>query len=323
MNAMAHVDVVIPLYNKSAVINRAMESVLAQTYPHWTLVVVDDGSTDDWAIDSSDARIVVVRQKNAGPGAARNVGASQGHSPYIAFLDADDEWLPEYLAHLVGILENDPSLAAASSSWFRGSVETDVNVKYEERGVGAGRWELTSTTPEREFKARVDSLHSSATVVRRAAFTQLGGFYENHSTFGEDSYFWTGLALTRPVYRSPEALLRFHVDASSLSVGRTTPYPIPPILTDPERVRSLTAPWWAEYMPQYFDYYVPLILGRAIDEGIAAQAFSYLSARHLRALGLGARKRMSIRIRVLTLALKKAGKSMLGGARNRSTEVNA
>ncbi|WP_344060154.1 glycosyltransferase family A protein [Microbacterium pumilum] len=305
------VDVVIPLFNKAGVINRAVQSVLAQTYPHWTLVIVDDGSTDDWAVDVVDPRIVVVHQQNAGPGAARNTGAARHDGRYIAFLDADDEWLPNYLEHLVGVLEADSSLAAASSSWFRGSETDDVNAKFAARGVHEGRWELDPAAPAREFKMRVDSLHSSATIVQRDVFEALGGFYEKRAMFGEDSYLWTAVALTKPVFRSGEPLLRFHIDASSLSTGRTTPYPLPPIMTDPEALRAATVGTWEAYMPKYLEYYVPLILGRAIDEGIGGQAFAYVSGDRLRALGLRPRVRWSIRARTLNTAMKTTARRRL------------
>src|SRR5687767_12772807 len=98
---MAHVSVIVPLYNKGPYVRRMLDSISAQTFSDFELIVVDDGSTDDGPVQVDrhpDRRIRMVRQANAGPGAARNRGISEASGELIAFLDADDEWLREYLA---------------------------------------------------------------------------------------------------------------------------------------------------------------------------------------------------------------------------------
>src|SRR5712692_9736802 len=102
------VSIVVPLYNKAPYVRRALDSIAAQTFSDFEVIVVDDGSTDDGpsvVANYGDSRVRLVRQPNAGPGAARNAGLAQTQGELIAFLDADDEWLPTYLEESVRQLE--------------------------------------------------------------------------------------------------------------------------------------------------------------------------------------------------------------------------
>ncbi|MDO9439614.1 MAG: glycosyltransferase family A protein [Beijerinckiaceae bacterium] len=299
------VDVVISLFNKAAHVNRAIRSVAAQTEPRWRLVIVDDGSTDGWAIEDAfdPTRVVVVKQSNAGPGAARNRGAADGSAPFIAFLDADDEWEPEFLATLTSALEADPELAAASSSWSGDRTQTgDQGGALGE--IAAGRWDFAPSIAPAAFKARVDTIHSSATIMRRSAFDRFGGFYERGSTYGEDSFMWAALAANRPVFRTEEKLLKFHTDGSSLSVGRQSAYPIPPLLLDWRLFRERVGARWLPFMPQYIAYYARLVLVRSILQGADEQVRNYLRSGALREVGVDRRTIGSIRLAVLRTRMR-------------------
>ncbi|MEM1048241.1 MAG: glycosyltransferase [Pseudomonadota bacterium] len=105
MNAFS---VVIPLYNKADLIERTVRSVLGQTCQDFEIVIVDDGSSDDYESALSaieDTRIRVIRQENQGAGAARNRGVDEATGRYIAFLDSDDMFLPHHLETMAGLLE--------------------------------------------------------------------------------------------------------------------------------------------------------------------------------------------------------------------------
>ncbi len=112
---------VIPAYNLGPYIGRAVESALRQTRRLDEIVVVDDGSTDDtpWVLAGFGDRIRVIWQPNAGASAARNAGIEAATSDWIAFLDGDDEWLPEAVELLEGVVARHPELVWATGNFFR------------------------------------------------------------------------------------------------------------------------------------------------------------------------------------------------------------
>ncbi len=104
---MPQVTVIIPLYNKERTVARALESVQAQEFTDFEVIVVDDGSSDQGpqvVRSFADPRFRMVHQPNAGPGSARNHGGNLARGDLLAFLDADDEWRPEYLGTMVATL---------------------------------------------------------------------------------------------------------------------------------------------------------------------------------------------------------------------------
>jgi glycosyltransferase involved in cell wall biosynthesis len=114
MDGVCQVSVVIPTYNRAQYVTKAIESVLAQTYTDYEIIVVDDGSTDDTlgVLQAYAGRIRVIRQENAGPSAARNAGIEAARGRWIAFLDSDDEWLPRKLAVQMADVARRPELCA-------------------------------------------------------------------------------------------------------------------------------------------------------------------------------------------------------------------
>jgi glycosyltransferase involved in cell wall biosynthesis len=115
------VSVIIPAYNSENFIRRAIDSVLAQTHRAEEIIVVDDGSTDSTReiVQSYGPPVQYLHQENAGPGAARNAGIRAAQGDWIAFLDHDDEWLPEKLQVQLNLLKRHPDLVWASSNFQR------------------------------------------------------------------------------------------------------------------------------------------------------------------------------------------------------------
>ena len=125
------ISVIIPVYNCEKYVAEAIESILAQTYPALEVIVVDDGSTDGTGeIVKSFPQVKYLFQDNAGTAAARNRGIRAAKGEYIAFLDADDLWLPEKLAQQISAYNVDPDLELVTGlvkQFF--SPEMDANRK--------------------------------------------------------------------------------------------------------------------------------------------------------------------------------------------------
>lgn len=117
------VSVVIPTFNRAGLLNRAVESVVAQSHEHWELIIVDDGSTDGtpkqlalWQARLK-GRLVALRQSNQGSSAARNLGIDAARGDLIAFLDSDDEFRPDKLERQVELFSLRPNLGLVYSDY--------------------------------------------------------------------------------------------------------------------------------------------------------------------------------------------------------------
>ena len=193
------VSVVIPAYNATATIAAAIESALAQTRPPDEIVVVDDGSKDDTSavVERFGPVVRLVRQANAGCGQARNTGAREARGTWLAFLDADDLWLPTKLERQLPETA-DPRIAVV------------VCRMYNEEGQLLGR-RLTFD----DLWTRNDAIVSSS-LVRRSAFEQAGGFWKERAC--EDYHLWLRLTADGwDMANVPEDLVVYTPTAQSLS----------------------------------------------------------------------------------------------------------
>jgi glycosyltransferase involved in cell wall biosynthesis len=128
------VSVIIPTFNRSAMVREAVESVLSQTSDEFELIVVDDGSTDGTgaALEPYSASLSLVRQENRGVSAARNRGAAVARGELLAFLDSDDLWLPEKLAVQLSYLRTFPDAAVCHTEelWIRDGKRVNPRKKH-------------------------------------------------------------------------------------------------------------------------------------------------------------------------------------------------
>lgn len=243
------VGIVIPLYNKGVGIQRAIASVLSQSFPHFRLIIVDDGSTDDslaLARECTDPRVVIVTQNNAGPAAARNRGAALCGTPLIAFLDADDEWAPDFLAKGCEALARHPECGAFACGYDAGEFASVRPNKVRLQGLN-GKHRPPTDIAGPNLKMYIDALHSSCVIVRRTVFEALGGYYnKTRVLYGEDSFLWLKLALSHDIFWTQEELTIFHVEDSALGFALKTQRLPRPISSDSESLQPFCL---AEYQP--------------------------------------------------------------------------
>jgi glycosyltransferase involved in cell wall biosynthesis len=277
------VSVVIPLYNKRATIGRAIRSVLAQTETGFEIVVVDDGSTDgsaEVAREIADPRLRVVRQENAGPGAARNRGARETLSPLLAFLDADDEWRPDFLAEGVKMLGEHPEAGAYVCGYDAGKFRAERPNKLVVLGKGHGCSVLEPGLPGARLKAHVDAMHSSCTIIRRSLFDELGGYFSrDRCRYGEDSFLWLGVLLAGAVCWDPREHVRFHVEDSELGFAQTNRRAARPISLFPETLRERTSPEMRGTLDCVIGEFVAMDLRNLVRSG-RLQAAHQLRSKH-------------------------------------------
>lgn len=130
------VSIIVPVYNAEKFIRETMDSVLAQTYPHWELLLIEDGSSDgsadvieEYIAKKGESRIRLIRlPSNQGAARARNKGLWEAAGRYIAYLDADDLWAPEKLEHELRFMEEKEAAFAFTGYEFA-----------DEHGVGLGK----------------------------------------------------------------------------------------------------------------------------------------------------------------------------------------
>ena len=210
------VSVVIPLYNKEPYIARALNSILCQTFQDFEVIIVDDGSTDKGAEvvrEFNDPRIRLIQQENHGLSRARNRGIEETGGHLIAFLDADDEWMPEHLEVLVRLQEKYPEAGAYTTAYLKIHPKTGVN-KTHFHSIPEKPWE--GLLPSYFKSAAFGDLPVSASSVgiSRDILIKFGGF-NSEAVLCEDVDLWGRIALKYPIAFSWEGEGIYHTEASN------------------------------------------------------------------------------------------------------------
>lgn len=193
-----------PCHNAAAHLTQSVNSVLAQSYKAWELITVDDGSIDDtlnWLQTHPHPGLRVHIQSNQGVSAARNAGLALAQGRYVAFLDADDTWAPDFLAQMVAALEATPHAVLAYCGW---------------QNIGpAGMSGDPFIPPDYETPDKAETLFAGcrwpihAVLMHHAAIKSSGGF-NPRLTNAEDFALWLELAIPAPITRVPSVLAYYH-----------------------------------------------------------------------------------------------------------------
>ena len=186
------VSVIIPTYNRAWVLKEAIDSVLAQEFRDFELIVVDDGSTDNTPqiLESYAQDLTVIRQPNRGVSAARNRGIAAAGGELIAFLDSDDLWLPRKLSSQVNFFNSNPAAVINQTEeiWVRNNVR--VNPKTRHHKFSGMIF---------EHSLALCLVSPSAVMIKKNLFSEVGVFDEN-LTACEDYDLWLRISCRYPVH---------------------------------------------------------------------------------------------------------------------------
>jgi glycosyltransferase involved in cell wall biosynthesis len=186
------VSVILTTYNRGWVLREAIDSVLAQDFRDFELIVVDDGSTDDTGqlLDAYDQDLIVLRQSNQGVSAARNRGIAAAGGRLVAFLDSDDLWLPGKLTRQVAFFSSNPAAVINQTEeiWIRNGVRVNPKTRHHK---------LSGMIFEQSLALCLVS--PSAVMIKRSLFDEVGLFDEELPAC-EDYDLWLRISWRYPVH---------------------------------------------------------------------------------------------------------------------------
>jgi glycosyltransferase involved in cell wall biosynthesis len=212
------ISIIIPTYNYAAFLPRAVASCLQQTYLPKEIIIVDDGSTDDtptilaqWQQNPAYTSLIkYIRRTNQGPGAARNVGASQAQGQWLVFLDADDELLPTALAEFAQAALSTPTIDA----WLADSYRVHAGQVPEYDATADIGPDLIKNCYDFLLHRKYSAGTSGRLMIKQAVFSQLG--YAEHVKNGEDIPFMAWLLANYPCKRLTKGLVYSYRHEASL-----------------------------------------------------------------------------------------------------------
>lgn len=257
------ISVVIPLYNKEKSIVATLQSVLAQTYTDYEVIVVNDGSTDNSAnvvktMMATTEKIRLRYQPNAGVSAARNSGIVAAKGEYIAFLDADDLWAPNYLETLAALIAGFPNAGLYSLGYTEiysdNMLDNSLPEESHFRGIVKHPWKMRkgvwtgSVAAERERLIKV-------------------GMFDTRMTHGEDIDMWWRLILDGGLVVDTKCCAYYRQDTENRAMKRNIPL--------------------EKHIPYYVDKYAEARLKdidfrRFFDREMIYRLYPYMFDRHYR-----------------------------------------
>lgn len=196
---MPKISVIIPLFNKGFIISETLQSVLAQTFTDFEVVIINDGSTDNGfeiVTQFSDERIKLFQQENKGAAAARNIGIEKASGELIAFLDADDYWCPNHLEELFKLYTDFPNCGIYGSRYFmkisdKKTIKTNYfpSVHNDFRGILPDFFKASKT-----YRVGLTSAIAIPKSVLKNDF-----LFNSEISSGQDLELYTKIAIEKPV----------------------------------------------------------------------------------------------------------------------------
>ena len=281
------ISVVVPLYNKEAEVERALQSVVEQSLALGEIIVVDDGSTDGsraiverFIAEHPEANMRLIVQANGGVSRARNRGIEEAKGDYIALLDADDVWLSGYISEVCRLMEYYPEADAYSTAFdiVDGKRRVAAPVPTHEGYINIAQEALQHRYP----------IIPSTATLRRDVVLRLGGFPEG-MRIGEDQWLWARMMQSGAKFCfSPMSLVRYSRSASNRSAA---------IYRSEESQHSIEELYVPDGDATVNEYVARIAIGKAITQSVrggtddarrTAETFSFTrhSRRQLRRLRL-------------------------------------
>ena len=208
---MIEFSVIIPLYNKETTILKTLDSVLAQTYPHFEVVVVDDGSTDrsaELVTSLADSRIRYFKKENGGPSSARNLGVEKAEKEWLLFLDADDLLLGNALETFEKVIARTEGagIFAANFYWVKKQAKWLYAKDYPEGGV---------RNPYKDWFLHRLMPRAGACVIQKGIASDYP--YKEYLRRSEDTDVMFDMMRNHPVYRISVPVMEYRLDDATES----------------------------------------------------------------------------------------------------------
>lgn len=218
---MPRFSIIIPLYNKAPYIRKALESVMAQTFTDYELIIIDDGSMDNSAAICEDVLhstpYTLHSTPNHGVSAARNRGVAESTGEYLCFLDADDWWEPTYLEEMDRLIRDYPDAALYAMNYiYYKPGKTHVAITKTQTGY--------INYPQAYLDNGAMMVFTSSSSSSRKVFDEMGGFPEGIK-LGEDFLLWAKIAMHYPVAFSEKPLAYYNNDVPASLRATRNLYP--------------------------------------------------------------------------------------------------
>ena len=241
-SAAPRVSAVIPVYNRERCVAAAIQSVLGQTVPVHELIVVDDGSTDQSRAAilegaAGDPRVRYLHQPNAGAAAARNTGIGAATGDWIAFLDSDDIWTPQKMAHALDVIRTRPDVEF---------IHTNRTQRLPDGTIEPGRLTDPAKLADKHYLLNGFNIKTTTVMIKSSLLRSIGGLFATDMRTCEDyELFWRAVCKAREVAYVASCDAVVHLTDDGLSrTGRQLG-----LITDNIAAMSRAADWIESQQP--------------------------------------------------------------------------